>query len=301
VESSSKGSALAESAENVPGAGLGGIRFVSIMSSTTRRSYSWKSTTLKSETEVLRILAELRGQRWLCRGQPECYGNLLPTIDRPSTARLSRFKKLTLERQSIDLFRSTVQYSADPHVQQAKYTDRIALMLLRHYGVPTRLLDWSLSPYVAAYFSVCDHEVHDGEIWAFDERLYEKEGAKQWKKYPETTTDGSGDPAKFDHDLTTAFLLQQPSDWFVCQFYEGFPRQIAQQGVYSFRARFGRDHAEAIAHLLSRDDHYHRYIIRANLKPAIRRTLREKHGIWRGSLFPDLAGAAETARTVFGR
>jgi hypothetical protein len=31
----------------------------------------------------------------------------------------------------------------------------------------------------------------------------------------------------------------------------------------------------------------------------MRGTLREKHGIWRGSLFPDLAGAAETALTVF--
>ncbi len=266
----------------------------------TRGSHTWKSTTLRSEAEVLHALAELRGQRWLCRGQPECYRSLFPTIDRPPMARLSRFEKLTLERQSIDLFRSTVQDPTDPHVQHAKHRDLITLMLLRHYGVPTRLLDWSLSPHVAAYFSVRSHDRKDGEIWAFDERLYEQEGAKQWRKYPETTTDGSGDPSKFDHDLTTAFLVPQPSDWFVCQFYSGFPRQIAQQGAYSFTPRFGRDHAEVIAALLRKIDHYRRYVIKANLKPAIKKILREKHGIWRGSLFPDLAGAAETAHTVFG-
>jgi hypothetical protein len=172
-------------------------------------------------------------------------------------------------------------------------------MLLRHYGVPTRLLDWSLSPYVAAYFSVRNHDREDGEIWSFDEPLYEEEGAKQWTKFPETTTDNSGNPAKFDHNLTTAFLVREPSNWYVCQFYQGFPRQTAQEGAFSFTARFGRDHAESIARLLNKSDHYHRHVVKANLRPAIRGTLPEKHGIGRGSLFPDVAGAADTARTVF--
>ena len=29
-------------------------------------------------------------------------------------------------------------------------------------------------------------------------------------------------------------------------------------------------------------------------QPTMRRILREKHGVWRGALFPDFAGAAET-------
>jgi hypothetical protein len=269
------------------------------MSTGMQENLDWKVTTLTSEAEVFQALAELRGQWWLCRGQSKCYGSLLPTIDRDSLKGLSRIEKLTLERQSIDLFRSTVQYFVDPGEQRAKSHDLITLMVLRHYKVPTRLLDWSLSSYVAAYFSVSSDDTQDGEIWSFDEGLYEQEGIKQWTKYPETTIDGSGDPSKFDYNLKTAFGVQEPSDWFVCEFYEGFPRQVAQEGAYSITARFGRDHAEAIAHLLKKSDHYHRYVISANLKPALRRTLREKHGIWRGSLFPDVAGAAETASAVF--
>ncbi len=65
-------------------------------------------------------------------------------------------------------------------------------------------------------------------------------------------------------------------------------------------ARFGRDHAEAIATLFDGEkSHYHLYLIQGKLKRSLRKMLREKHGIWRGSLFPDSAGAAETASRVF--
>ena len=39
---------------------------------------------------------------------------------------------------------------------------------MQHYGAPTRLLDWTLSPWVAAYFAVSDLQ-DDGEIWAFNQ------------------------------------------------------------------------------------------------------------------------------------
>ncbi len=263
-------------------------------------SNGWKTTPLTSKEHVLDALADLRGRRWLSRGQSRRYDGLLPSIDREPRQNLSRREKLLLERQSINLFRSTPRIFAGVGEQGALADDIVALMVLRHYGVPTRLLDWSKSPYVAAYYAVCNHDDDDkdGEIWSFDEPQYEKVGKEQWWRWPETTTDGSGDHDKFDAKLT-AFLLKEPPDWFICAFYTGFPRQQAQESVYSMTARFGRDHAEAIAGLLREDSRYHLYLVSAALKPKLRTVLRERHNIWRGSLFPDSAGAADTAREVF--
>ena len=261
-------------------------------------SHSWNTTILDSEAEVLHVLTELCGKRWLCRGQSKCYGGLVPVIDRGTLKNLSRLEKLKLERQSIDLFRSTARFFADQGEENALANDITALMVLRQYGVQTRLLDWSLSPYVAAYFAACDNDKEDGEIWSFDEPLYEREGREQRKRWPETTSDGHN----FEAALT-AFTVKEPPNWVICSFYRhGFPRQRAQNGAYTMTARFGLDHAEAIEELFDKkSDHYHLYVVRATLKPILLRHLRENHGIWRGSLFPDSAGAAETAGTVFPR
>jgi len=40
------------------------------------------------------------------------------------------------------------------------------LFLAQHYGLPTRLLDWSENPLVSLYFAVSDQKEKDGCIWA---------------------------------------------------------------------------------------------------------------------------------------
>lgn len=262
-------------------------------------SHDWSSTRLEAERDAMQVLTDLQGKRWLFRGQSRWHGGLVPSIDRDPLHQLSRAKKLALERRSIDIFRSTARFFAHPGEQVALTDDVVALLVLRHYCVQTRILDWSQSPWVAAYFATLDHDSEDGEIWTFDEPLYERKGADQWKKWPETTTDHTGDADKFAAGLT-AFTIDDPPDWFICVFYPpGFHRQNAQQSAYTMTARFGCPHDDHIAKLLVEPTQYRRYVIPAKLKPALRDILREQHGVWRGSLFPDSPGAADMAREVF--
>jgi hypothetical protein len=40
---------------------------------------------------------------------------------------------------------------------------------MQHYGVPTRLLDWTENPLVALFFAIHDnYEEHDGAVWVLD-------------------------------------------------------------------------------------------------------------------------------------
>lgn len=259
----------------------------------------WKTATLGSEGQVFRVLVELQGKDWLSRGQPRPWQALVPSIDRPPRNRLGRAEKLTLERRSIDQFRSTARFFATDGERQSLVDDIVALMVLRHHRVPSRLLDWSASPYIATYFAVSSDDDADGEIWSFSERDYEVEGKKQWKRWPATTVDRSGNPDQFAAGLT-AFSVMNPPNWIIAVFYPaGFPRQNAQRAVYTMTARFDVDHGDALRALLRDPGLCQRYVVKAKLKRGLRVALRENYGIWRGALFPDSAGAAETADGVF--
>lgn len=63
--------------------------------------------------------------------------------------------------------------------------------LMQHYGVPTRLLDWSVSPYVAAYNACCDEGAvaNKGETIASDGVVYIAFAQRIWRHNKSDRTD----------------------------------------------------------------------------------------------------------------
>jgi hypothetical protein len=94
-----------------------------------------------------------RGQ-YLFRGAGDANWRLSTTFDR-------RFAQIPLpERMRLwhDLIAEWRLGCLDAGVPAAVTDDELALWALgRHHGLPTRMLDWSMSPYVAAFFAFRSH------------------------------------------------------------------------------------------------------------------------------------------------
>jgi len=82
-------------------------------------------------------------------------------------------KRLRLERDMISNFRSA---GAAFHV---KHTPTEMYFSAQHFGMPTRLLDWSTNPLAALFFACEGEDGKDGFVYAMDARRVIPENAKK--------------------------------------------------------------------------------------------------------------------------
>jgi hypothetical protein len=152
-------------------------------------------------------------------------------------------------------------------------------ILMQQYGAPTRLLDWTQSLYVAAYFAVEADINEDGAIWYFSaSNINEKNLKLNYPIYDQI-------------DWRTQPLLGDLPWFYPIRAIKKFDRLIAQQGLFTIAMDVLEDHADIIERTLDndKDRNFGKIIIPAKLKP---RFLLELHrlNVNAAALFPGLDG-----------
>ena len=128
---------------------------------------SWFYPQIKTISELLEYLKTdcPPTQNFWYRGQGDIEWKLVPSLLRPD-------QKLAHEIPLMKAF----QQNAFMFLPNKPMDEWEWMFLMQHYGIPTRLLDWTESPLVALYFSVCDQKLWnvDGTFFSLSPSVLNK-------------------------------------------------------------------------------------------------------------------------------
>ncbi len=105
--------------------------------------------------------------RTVFRGQADVSWMPAPKIDRPDFERFRQVRSLGRVDHERQLFDHFVKASR-PHLETVPMNDWEALAIAQHYGLATRLLDWTANPLAALFFAVEEvQEPADSAVWVY--------------------------------------------------------------------------------------------------------------------------------------
>ena len=110
-------------------------------------------------------------RQWAFRGQGNHEWSLRPTLARELGRYESQGRKLpsswsTFDNSLLNTFKQKAHLYQRLDSITRKESKLDWMVLGRHFGLPTRLLDWSLSAYVAAWTAATEEPDEDGVVWS---------------------------------------------------------------------------------------------------------------------------------------
>jgi FRG domain len=135
----------------------------------------WESGTLEFTNwgSLAGYLMEHTGDSgYIWRGQREASWPLLSSLERAfRDGNIELTKRPEIEQRALSHFRA----NAAAYLGWVPADDDVIdwLVLMQHYGCPTRLLDWTESPFVGVYFAysgMTDKQGTPAALWSYDAR-----------------------------------------------------------------------------------------------------------------------------------
>jgi hypothetical protein len=161
------------------------------------------------------------------------------------------------------------------------------LFLMQHYRLPTRLLDWTESIMVAAFFAVCELPSQNATLWALNPfRLNQHQTGK--KQFFGT---GGEETLPFFHN---AFNASRPCPEKIIAL---ITREIDIRMMVQLSAFTIHGTSTPIDDLHDNDKFLMQFLIPTAAKPTIKREL-ERFAICESNLFPDLEHLAKDVASL---
>ena len=249
--------------------------------------------------EVQRLLKD-RNKRWVFRGHKEACWDLRTTLERECERfGISGNEVFRREYNMVREFRRRI------HHYEAIIPDRDNvdewMGLMQHYGAPTRLLDFTYSPYVAAYFAFENAESGNVAVWAIDgEGISKKFKSEPKFHYLLDAYESYGNYR--DHAAFRSLFLSKPDNRYILVVnpFRLNDRLAYQQGVFlcpaSVHVGF-MDNLRTLVNPSQGDALVKKFIIKVGNNGEHRNdALMSLHlmNINRITLFPGLVGFAES-------
>jgi len=238
---------------------------------------SYDVVRIESWEEYLSIISDSPYQNWAFRGQRDASAPLFSVLSRYFLSfRIDPRAWREQEERILRIFKRKAIHFLDivPDLED----DFEWLALMQDHGAPTRLLDFTWSPYVAAFFAL-HNTTHEGVIWACNPVELEKMKRVELDK-----------PTSF-----RKYFLASTGDFvWLCEPYAMNRRLIAQSGTFLVPGVLNKSIEEILKEYPNPKETLIKFILPAE-------KVREKgmHELYRmnitqSTLFPDLDGLARS-------
>ena len=256
---------------------------------------------LAEYTVVVQEASAFRESPLWYRGSGKSSYPLVPTLYRHPTAK-SFEQLMQLESEIMNRFRER----SLPYLTRNLDNDEKGwewLFLMQHYGVPTRLLDWTENPLFALLFATiyADHEWDGGEVNYFHDACVWVLDPVIWNQWALNHMTYQGAIISVGDHYAGSYAPQQPrldamlNEPIAIYGTYNSPRIVAQRGMFTI---FGRS-TDPMEQKEVPDNVLLKLVIPKDNIPSVIIELASM-GITDATIFPDLDGLARELKRSFG-